>query len=91
MAGPLIRFGLAAAVLAVVVLIGVDLLRGSDIAVRPRSAPTLVSPSASPGTTVPPDVSDRGAVGRGLLEPGTYTYADVDGQGFNVRFTVPAN
>jgi len=29
-------------------------------------------------------------IGDGLLDPGTYEYDDVDGQGFNVRFTVPA-
>jgi hypothetical protein len=50
----------------------------------PSPAP-LVAPS---GALVGP--SGSAVVPGTLLDPGTYTYLDVDGAGFNVRFTVPA-
>lgn len=58
------------------------------------SGPWNPLPRADQGTTATSGTSsvDKGAVRNGQLDPGTYTYFDVDGGGFgfNVRFTVPA-
>lgn len=57
------------------------------------SAEKVATPSPAPPTTAPrttPPGVDRGDVRIGLLNPGTYAYLDVDRQGFNVAFTVPA-
>ena len=92
----IVRFGLAAAAVAAIALIGIILLTRSDFGAQTGAqtgaqltpSPTLTPPP--PSATVSLDVSDDGQVRNGLLDPGTYTYADVDGQGFNVQFTVPA-
>jgi len=65
-------------------------LTGSDTGAELTHTPTLTSPPPS-ATVSRLDVSGDGQVRNGLLDPGTYTYFDVDGQGFNVQFTVPAD
>jgi Tol biopolymer transport system component len=58
---------------------------GSRASSRTPTATPPPSPSAQPS----PD-SFGTEVHDGLLDPGTYAYLDVDHQGFNVSFTVPA-
>jgi hypothetical protein len=57
----------------------------SPVAVTSPSPAPLVGPS---GALVGP--SGAAVVQGALLDPGTYDYLDVDGAGFNVRFTVPS-
>ena len=52
----------------------------------PSSASSATAPTTPSDPTFVPDVAPV----IGGLDPGTYTSGDVDGQGFNVRFTVPA-
>jgi len=67
-------------------------------AVPPEHVPgSSPGPSPSPVyATNTPSTAPRGfglpmsTVHSGQLDPGTYAYLDADGQGFNVRFTVPA-
>jgi hypothetical protein len=51
----------------------------------PSPPATAAPPTAPPGFELP-----MKEVRTGRLDPGTYFYGDVDRQGFNVRFTVPA-
>jgi hypothetical protein len=73
------------------------------IAALVRAVPPEHVPGSSPGpspspvyatntpTTAPPGFGlPMNSVHNGQLDQGTYAYLDVDGQGFNVRFTVPA-
>jgi len=65
----------------------------SQSATPSASAAPVVALNPAPSTaalpTVPPGVGQRDLrIGR--LDPGTYAYTDVDGQGFNVGFIVPA-
>jgi hypothetical protein len=53
------------------------------------SAPSSSNQKAGPATWL--EGQNSAAVVQGtLLNPGTYDYINVDGQGFNVRFTVPS-
>jgi hypothetical protein len=74
-----VGIGLAAAAVVIAVLISIKALSGPNVG--GPSVSETASPSPGP---------DRGNVRDGPLDPGMYTYADVDAQGFNVRFTVPA-
>jgi hypothetical protein len=58
---------------------------------RPPSPATLASSSAeaTAGPSAPLN-GPHGVVRSGPLDPGAYTYGDVDGRDFNIRFTVPA-
>jgi hypothetical protein len=49
---------------------------------------SLISTVAAPSPTSDP-YGAKSTLTIGNLEPATYAYLDVDGQGFNVRFTVP--
>ena len=73
------------------------------IAALVRAVPPEHVPGSSPGpssspvyatntpSTAPPGFGlPMSTVHNGPLDPGTYAYLDVDGQGANVRFTVPA-
>ncbi len=51
----------------------------------PSPAATATPPTTPPGFELP-----ASEVHTGRLDPGTYEYLNVDDQGFNVRFTVPA-
>ena len=85
----IVRLGLVAVAAAAIALNGIILLTRSDSGAELTHTPTLTPPPPS-ATVSLLDVSDDGQVRNGLLDPGTYTYFDVDGQGFNVQFTVPA-
>jgi hypothetical protein len=80
----IVRFGLAAAAVVAIAVIGVNLVPGGGSGAQPTPSPST-SPSAQPS----PDLYGT-QVHDGLLDPGTYAYLDVDHQGFNVRFVVPA-
>lgn len=53
----------------------------------PSSSPVHVTYTPSPE---PPGWAPVSPLHRGQLDPGTYDYLDIGGQGFNARFTVPA-
>ena len=78
-----VGIGLAALAVLIVALISIRALSLHSV-----GGPSL-SETASPAPALLTG-PDRGNVQDGPLDPGMYTYADVDGQGFNVRFTVPA-
>ena len=93
----------AAAAVVVLALIGVNLLPGTagvggplstpvpTATAGPTPSPTGAPPSAAAQPTAPPDFGlPMSDVRSGRLDPGTYAYLDVDGDGINVRFTVPA-
>jgi hypothetical protein len=74
------------AVAALVRAVRPEVVPGSSIAPTPSPVYATTTPStAPPGFGLP-----TSTVHAGQLDPGTYTYLDVGGQGFNVRFTVPA-
>lgn len=78
---------------SVVVVVGLltsacDSSTQKGFSTTPSSSPVQVPytpPTAPPGFELSMSV-----VRRGQLDPGTYAYLDVGGQGFNVRFTVSA-
>jgi hypothetical protein len=78
-----VGIGLAAAAVVIAAFITMRALSGPNV-----GGPSL-SETASP-TPAPLTGPDRGNVRDGPLDPGMYTYTDVDHQGFNVRFVVPA-
>ena len=82
----LVRMGSSAGSMAVVIGLLTVACASSTQNSTPSPTPTVPPPS----TTMPPDVHDHGPVRNGQLRPGTYTDYNVDGAGFNVRFTVPA-
>ena len=96
---------LIAALVAVATLVGSRLverppdpallLQPSPASALPTVAPSSTAATASPGVpTVASFVTgslldEAGKAVTGQLDPGTYAYMNVDGNGFNVRFTVP--
>jgi hypothetical protein len=85
----------SAAVLAIVIaLLSVaGIVRAFGISEVPATEPPPPSPvyATNTPTTAPPGFGlHMSTVHNGRLDPGTYAYLDVGGQGFNVRFTVPA-
>jgi len=93
-----VRAGLlaaAAAVAVVLVAIRIDDARSSVDPLSPTVPVTVATTAPPSSTTSEPASSDRYGQNSeqltvGVLEPGTYAYLNVDKQGFNVRFTVPA-
>jgi hypothetical protein len=89
------RLGIAAAVVAIAAVVGLEMVGGqiwghpSPLPIptpSPLPIPTMPPPAAPPAPLVGPD----GPVHNGVLDAGNYYYADVDHEGFNVQFTVPA-
>ena len=87
-----VGIGLAAAAVVIAVFISIKALSGPNV-----GAPSVPETASASATATPPSATpapltgpDRGNVQDGPLDPGMYTYLDVDRQGFNVRFTVPA-
>ena len=68
---------------ALVRVIRSEVVPGSSITPTPSPVSATTTPSIAP-----PDFGLP--IHKGQLDPGTYAYLDVNGQGFNVRFTVPA-
>ena len=84
------RLSAAALAIAVAILSIAGLIRAFGNSERPATQPTLFPTSTVAPPTVPGFELPMSGVRRGQLDPGTYAYLDVGGQGFNVRFTVPA-
>jgi hypothetical protein len=93
------RLGIAAAVVAIALVVGLEMVGGQIFGhPSPSPIPTVIGhPSPSPIPTVPPPAAPPaplmgpdGPVPNGLLESGNYYYADIDQAGFNARITVPA-
>ncbi len=85
----------SAAVLAIVIaLLSVtSIVRAFSNSEQPGTEPTSPSPvyATNTPTTKPPGYGlPTSALHKGELDPGMYAYLNVDGQGFNVRFIVPA-
>lgn len=77
----------ATVALLVAALVGIQVLGGAgSTQTRIDRGGPVETPSPASTATIAPDV----APAIGGLEPGTYTNVDLDGQGFNLRFTVPA-
>jgi hypothetical protein len=88
-----VGIGVAAAVV-VAAAVGFNALAGPGVGGPGGSSP---SPTATPSPLAPPALpSTFGSLGPatsvriGSLDPGRYEYDNVDGQGFNLQFTVPA-
>lgn len=88
-AGPRYLTGL---VVAVLIIAGVAVSQGAlTPAPSPPSSPTAVARASTSDTLQASPVLELGTqVQVGPLDPGTYADLDVDGQGFDVQFTVPA-
>jgi hypothetical protein len=89
----------AAVVVVATVLVGVAVWKpwgGGPVATAgtpSNGAVVTPSPTWTPAPTAPPRdllIGPSGAAVQGPLDPVTYDYIDIDRQGFNVRFTVPA-
>jgi hypothetical protein len=89
------RIIVATSAAAVVAAIAVIVSRNDPTAPADAPSPSVIvgGPPALPTSTAAPPFDPYGAntdLVVGGLDPGTYAYLDVDRQGFNVRFTVPA-
>ena len=86
-----VGIGLAAAAVVVAVFIGVQALGGPGVGGSgPIETPSPTSTAALPPASPFPFTGPTAEVRPGLLKAGAYEYLDVDRQGFNVLFTVPA-
>lgn len=57
----------------------------------PSPSPTALARTSAPDTPQASPVLELGTqIQAGPLDPGTHAYLDVDGQGFDIQFTVPA-
>ena len=88
-----VRYGLAAAAVLAIAVLGVRFLPGTDTGGAPQATATP-SPTSTPvaSASTAPTQAPQGADAAltGPLAAGTYTYYDVERKGFDVTFTVPA-